>query len=100
MSIPWEEHYIYKLRSLIDGRLPIIVPSIKAIISDELGRILAIERRKPNVQHTNSWGVIAGSIEIGESIYDCMTREVKEETGLDVLSATLFAIYRSRRFDW
>lgn len=93
MSIPWEEHYISKLRSLVDGRLPLIVPSIKAIIRDEQGNMLFIERRKANVSHTNLWGLIAGSIEIGESIYDCMKREVKEETGLDVVSATLFAIY-------
>jgi len=93
VSIPWEEHYIYKLGKLVDGKLHMIVPSIKAIIRDEVGRILFIERRKPNVEHTNSWGVIAGSIEPGESIYDCMKREVNEETGLDVHSATLFAIY-------
>lgn len=93
MTIPWEEHYIYKLSKLVDGKLPLIVPSIKVIIQDEEERILFIERRKPNVEHTNSWGVIAGSIEPGESIYECMKREVKEETGLDVHAATLFAIY-------
>ncbi|WP_051620567.1 NUDIX domain-containing protein [Paenibacillus sp. UNC451MF] len=93
MSIPWEEHYIYKLRTMVDGKLPLIVPSIKTVIRDNEGKILFIERRKPNIKHTNSWGLIAGSIEPGESIYDCMKREVKEEAGLDVISATLFSIY-------
>jgi len=37
----------------------------------------------------------AGAMELDESIYDCVVREVKEETGLDVESATLIAIYSS-----
>ena len=40
----------------------------------------------------------AGSIELGESILDCLKREVKEEAGLDVLSAEPMAIYSAPRF--
>jgi 8-oxo-dGTP pyrophosphatase MutT (NUDIX family) len=35
----------------------------------------------------------AGSQELNESILDCLIREVKEETGLDVFRATPMAIY-------
>ncbi|MBM6617827.1 NUDIX domain-containing protein [Bacillus sp. RD4P76] len=35
----------------------------------------------------------AGSMELNESIYETLTREVKEETGIDVQKATLIAIY-------
>ena len=40
----------------------------------------------------------AGTMELEESVYGALQREVKEETGLDVLSATLFAIYSDPRF--
>lgn len=35
----------------------------------------------------------AGATELDESVFDAMKREVKEETGLDVITATLIAIY-------
>ncbi len=37
-------------------------------------------------------------MELEQSVYDCLVREVKEETGLDVISTTLFAIYSEARF--
>ncbi len=37
-------------------------------------------------------------MEMGESIYDCLVHEVKEETGLDVISATPVTIYSEPRF--
>lgn len=41
------------------------------------------------------WGMPAGAMELDESLFDAMKREVKEETGLEVLQATLMAIYSS-----
>jgi len=37
-------------------------------------------------------------MELNESIFDCLKREVKEETGLDVIEATPIAIYSEPRF--
>ncbi|MBA4495395.1 NUDIX domain-containing protein [Paenactinomyces guangxiensis] len=87
MSIRWEDSYIGKLRRLVEHH-PLIVPSIRAIIQDEQGRVLFLKGE--------GWKMPAGSIELGESIYDTLKREVKEETGLDVISATLIAIYTSK----
>ena len=42
----------------------------------------------------------AGSIELDESVFDFLKREVKEETGLDVVSATPIAIYSEPRFSF
>ncbi len=40
----------------------------------------------------------AGSMELDESVLDCLKREVKEEAGLEVISATPIAIYSEPRF--
>lgn len=83
----WEESYLGKLRAFA-GNQKLIVPSIRAIIEDQEGKVLFIKRLDGD-----RWGMPAGSIELNESIYDCLVREVKEETGLDVLSAKAIAIY-------
>jgi ADP-ribose pyrophosphatase YjhB (NUDIX family) len=88
----WEESYIGKLRSSV-GKQKLIVPSIRAIIEDNEGKILFIERLGEG-----KWGMPAGSIELDESIYDCLVREVKEETGLDVLSAQAMAVYTNPKY--
>jgi ADP-ribose pyrophosphatase YjhB (NUDIX family) len=36
--------------------------------------------------------------ELGESVTDCLQREVREETGLEALNWTLMAIYSEPRF--
>lgn len=77
----WDDSYIGKLRSVV-GSQKIIVPSIRAIIEDQDGKILFIERKGEG-----NWSIPAGSIELNESIYECLVREVKEETDLDVISA-------------
>ena len=86
----YEESYLGQLRKLI-GREKIITPAIRAVIQNEKGQILWI-RRKDN----GTWGMPAGTQELGESIMDCLKREVQEETGLDVISATAMAIYSNR----
>jgi len=40
----------------------------------------------------------AGSLELGESIIECLKREVREESGLEVVTATLIAVYSGPRF--
>ncbi len=70
-----------------------IQPAARAVIFDDHGRILLI-RRGDNKQ----WALLAGGMEPGESVTECMAREVWEETGLTVESSTAFAIYSEPRF--
>ncbi|MDQ0891392.1 ADP-ribose pyrophosphatase YjhB (NUDIX family) [Paenibacillus sp. V4I9] len=85
----WHDSYIGKLRKVI-GTQKIIENSVRAILLDEKGRALFIKR-----SGDKKWGMPAGAMELDESVFDAMKREVKEETGLDVLKATLIAIYSS-----
>lgn len=65
-----------------------VVPSSTAIVTDEQGRIVLVRRRDNDL-----WALPGGGIELGESIVDTATREVKEETGLDVEVTGLVGVY-------
>ncbi|MGO4273659.1 NUDIX domain-containing protein [Paenibacillus sp. TAF58] len=65
---------------------------MRVILLDDKGRALFIKR-----SGDKKWAMPAGAMELDESVSDTMKREVKEETGLDVLKATLIAIYSSPR---
>ncbi|MCI3921348.1 NUDIX domain-containing protein [Paenibacillus sp. TRM 82003] len=89
MSGSWQDSYLGKLRKVV-GTQKIIVNSVRAVVLDNGGRALFIKRHGDN-----KWGMPAGAMELNESIYEALKREVKEETGLEVLQATLIAIYSS-----
>lgn len=83
----YEESYLGKLRNLI-GREKVIIIATRAVVFDESGCLLLIRRRD-----NGRWAMPAGAMELDESIYDCVVREVLEESGLQVHAATLFAIW-------
>ena len=56
-----------------------LVPAASAVVVDDAGRVL-LHRRKDNDQ----WALPGGAVELGESVAECVVREVREETGLDV----------------
>ena len=65
-----------------------VVPSVVAIVQDELGRVLMIHKTD-----NDKWALPGGGHEPGESISDTVVREVKEETGYDVEVKTITGIY-------
>jgi ADP-ribose pyrophosphatase YjhB (NUDIX family) len=70
-----------------------IIPAARAVVLDREGRVLLIRRGDNKM-----WALPAGTMEPGESVTECMKREVREETGLVVQSATAFAVYSEPRF--
>ena len=92
MTIPFEESYHGLLRRHL-GNQRIILPTVRAIIADEDGRILFVKRSDNGL-----WVMPAGSQELDESVLDALRREVREESGLEVDEAELIAIYSEPRF--
>ncbi len=90
--LAFEDSYHGQLRHLVGNRR-LILPSARAVIMDDQQRVLLVQR-----SDNGAWVMPAGSLELGESISDCLRREVKEETGLDVITALPIAIYSEPRF--
>ena len=86
------ESYAGQLRKAW-GKRQLITPGAAGVILDCQDSIL-LTRRRDN----GEWVMPAGAIELDESITDCLRREIREETGLEVISATAIAIYTDPKF--
>jgi len=53
------------------------------------GKIVLIQRRNPPY----GWAIPGGFIDYGENAEDAARREIREETGLDVIGLELFGVY-------
>ena len=63
------------------------IPCVGAIVKDEAGRLLLIQRG--HEPETGRWSLPGGRIEPGESDEQAVVRETREETGLQVTCGTL-----------
>src|SRR5215469_8115836 len=64
--------------------------SVAAVITDDQGRALLIQRRD-----NQRWEPPGGVLELGETIEDGLRREVREETGLDIEPIALTGVYKN-----
>jgi 8-oxo-dGTP pyrophosphatase MutT (NUDIX family) len=83
----WWESYHGKLRAAHPDETLLFVGA-RGIIRDDAGRYLMIKRTD-----NGHWSFPAGGMELGESLDECVIREVWEETGLKAGLATPFAFY-------
>ncbi len=81
-------HQLVQIRQQTGTNYQFLLPCVRAVIRDEEGRILLV-RRSDNER----WVMPSGSMELNETVYAAMCREVREECGLEVISARLMAIY-------
>ncbi|MFF0531248.1 NUDIX domain-containing protein [Nocardia amikacinitolerans] len=65
-----------------------LVPGGSALIVDQRGAIL-LQRRSDS----GNWSLPGGTMEIGETLEQCVIRETREETGLDIEITGLLGIY-------
>ena len=65
----------------------VIRPGVSAILRTPDGVLL--QRRSDN----GLWGLPGGSVEPGESVTEAVIREVREETGLEVVPTRLVGVY-------
>jgi 8-oxo-dGTP pyrophosphatase MutT (NUDIX family) len=77
----FKRSYLGQLREVVGNRL-ILMPGARCIIERADGCIL-MQKRVDN----GLWCMPSGYAEAGEDIFQVMLREVREETGLEVLDA-------------
>lgn len=64
------------------------------------GKTLMLHRiKKDNDYHEGKWNGLGGKMEAGESPEDCVIREVKEESGLDIKNPRMHGIITFPNFD-
>ena len=80
-------NYVKELRSIVGNR-PLIIPGAAVLIFDDRDRLL-LQLRRDNQQ----WGLIGGTMEIGESLEETAKREALEETGLTLHRLDWFNLF-------
>ena len=87
-------------KGLIENEYPLVPrPAVGTVVVGPGGKILLIKRGKPPAE--GLWSVPGGSIELGETIFQCAEREVFEETGIKCAPARICnavdAVYRDKK---
>jgi ADP-ribose pyrophosphatase YjhB (NUDIX family) len=86
--------YVEGIRSKVGSRC-ILLPGVRAIILKDREEVL-LQRRTD----LGRWGLPSGAVELDETAFGALKREVREETGLEVRHAEAMALYSgpSQRF--
>lgn len=84
--------YVEELRALV-GHRPLVFVAGGALIFDETGRVLLIERTD-----TREWASVGGIMDPGESIEQTTLREVREEVGLNLRELNFLGIFSGPEF--
>ncbi|PIW21120.1 MAG: hypothetical protein COW34_00215, partial [Armatimonadetes bacterium CG17_big_fil_post_rev_8_21_14_2_50_66_6] len=92
-SLPGDQvsDYVHEMREFIGTRRLLVVGAV-ALIVNEAAEILLV--RRTDMPY---WGLPAGALELGETIFEALVREVREETALEVLKAEPMGVYSGLR---
>ncbi|AFK61868.1 NUDIX-like protein [Advenella kashmirensis WT001] len=84
--------YLWNLRAKIGNEL-IQMPYVAAVILNADDQILLQEK-----EGSQGWSLPAGVIELAESPQEALARQVRQETGLELLSAQLLDVFGGKAF--
>jgi 8-oxo-dGTP diphosphatase len=70
--------------------MPVRKAAMLLIVTDS-GLLMHLRDDKPGIPHPGCWAGFGGAVEEGETIEQALRREVLEETGLEISSATFLA---------
>ncbi len=73
--------------------MKIVIPGVRGLLFDGDGRLL-LQKRGDFL----NWGLPAGVVDVGDSALEALRREVKEETGIEVLGAAPFGLYSDPKY--
>lgn len=82
-------HYLYGERKAREGT---VMLGCSAWILDQSGTRVLLTRRADN----GRWCLPGGKLDAGESVTECIEREVREETGLIVQATHLIGVYSNQ----
>lgn len=68
-------------------KMPTHIVAAGGIVEDGQGNILLVKTRH------RGWEFPGGQVEVGENVIDAVTREVKEESGIDIIVSHLIGVY-------
>ena len=71
--------------------------AVSAVIYDHFGRLLVIQRALPPAD--GLWSVPGGRVEPGEGLADALMREIREETGLDIIVGPVVGVTRRHGYE-
>ncbi|MGN0526982.1 MAG: NUDIX hydrolase [Acutalibacteraceae bacterium] len=83
--------YISEMRKYI-GHQPMLSAGATVVVIKDNKILLNLR------SDTNTWGIPGGAIELGETLEETATRELKEETNLDCASFELLNVFSGKDF--
>lgn len=78
--------YIKRIRAKIGNDL-LLLPGVTAVVINDRDEVLLQLRRD-----TKTWAPPSGGLEPGENLAQCAIREVREETGMEVIPESVIAV--------
>jgi len=71
--------------------MPTHIVAVGGIVEDDEGNILLVKTRD------GGWVYPGGQVEVGENLLDALSREIKEESGIDTIVSYLIGVHSNTR---
>jgi 8-oxo-dGTP diphosphatase len=75
------------MQEVMNMAMPTHIVAVGGIVEDDHGNILLVK-----TQH-GGWVFPGGQVEAGENLIDALSREIKEESGIDTVVSHLIGVY-------